>query len=381
MKRRSLTLVSIAAGAVIGLAIAGLALARPAPVSPLALQTETDEVPPAQALVEGDRFTSEAWTLEIQESFRVSSPDRNGYEEVRVAAAFSNRLDLEIPFSSIALAGAPDYPALELRDGAGLAYSISRLTPLESSVPGSTLVALPSGVPARWTVGYQVPVNVAEPLTVEAVWQGNVVATWELTGAGSEIKTGWNPPPAAASAVLGDEVPWGTDLVVRPMAGDLQVCGNPSGEHAVVVYGLALDVDNPGNTDALWPNVRFPQEPAIAIWPDGSSARNGGIFTVETWVDFSGDGITRDPLDALGPEQVIIPPGTSAVRMLGFALPRDSRFGSEHDLPEMVALYAPGQVAPVWVDVRGDQLLDFAVSEDVCDEYDPIATFGVAPAG
>ena len=63
--------------------------------------------------------------------------------------------------------------------------------------------------------------------------------------------------------------------------------------------------------------------------------------------------------------------------MLGFSLPRDSRFSSPFSLPQSVALYPP-MGSPLWLDTSGNQLIDFTVTPDVCNEVTQGSSFEVA---
>ena len=283
-----------------------------------------------------------------------------------------------MPFEWLAFRGKPGYPTLQLHDAVGEVHEINPTQPGVFSAPTSTLVGQPGSIPARWTIGYQVPSATATDLDIVAVWEGQPVASWELTNYGDASYTGWSAPDATPTARFGDQLPWSTSLTVTPLAGDIHVCGDPETEYAVAVYGLAVDVENTTSTDALWPRVFFPEDTAIALWADGGSARTGGITVAETFVTEADNGETTDPLGRRTGAQVIIPPQTTATRMLGFALPRDDRFGSAFLSPQSVMLYPP-LGSPIWLDVSGSGLVDFTLDESVCAEVEPSVAYTVAP--
>ncbi|MFQ5966801.1 MAG: hypothetical protein ACE5MI_04205 [Acidimicrobiia bacterium] len=339
----------------------------------LGQETESSQAP-IPNLSEGERFDHQDWSLAVQSSFAVPSATRFAYTEVRADVALQNLTPSELIYYSTSLAGDQGYPEMVLRDAAGTTHPLN-LARFSSTAAGSTLVAQPAAVPARWILGYQIPTAFASDLELIAVWDGAPVASWNLTGAGTDFFEGWTPPAQLLEARWGQDIAWSENLVATPLGHDLEVCGNAESERVVGVYGLVLQVRNEGTTDALWTGVRYPEDAAIAIWPDGASARNGGLRFGETFVSDAGE--TQDPLGGLGPEARIIPPQVTALRMLGFSLPRDSRFSSPFALPQTVVLYPPAG-SSVWLETSGEQLIDFTVPAEVCGEVAAASGFDVA---
>ena len=347
-----------------------------APGSLLSQDTQSEDTATIAQLAEGDRYAQDEWGLVVQSSFTVPSAQRFGYSEVRADVALQNLSPAELIYYNTALAGDPGYPALMLRDAAGIFHSLSLAQFGSSTVAGSSLVAQPAAVPGRWILGYQVPTASASDTELVAVWKGAPVAAWSLTGAGTDFFEGWARPSEFEEVRWGQEIRWSENLVVTPLGADLEACGDAAVGPVVAVYGLVMQVRNDGTTDAVWTGVPYPSEAAIAIWPDGASARNGGLLSGETHVA-EGDSSASDPVQGLGPAARIIPPQVTELRMLGFSLPRDSRFSSPFSLPQSVALYPP-LGSPLWLETSGNQLIDFTVTPDVCNEVTQGSSFDVA---
>lgn len=346
-----------------------IALARPDAGSPARVQTEEgaeaaqETAPAVPVLALGERFALGIWDLEIQDAFREESPVRQGYDEVRLSVAFRNNRTRDMRFTAAAMAGEHRYPRLQLRDSVGQVYEIPPQLPRFYRVAGSNLVTLPPAVPAHWTVGFQVPTPFADRLHVEAVWRGDIVASWNLLTEPRQ-PAGWTPPDIFRQIGWGAPVAWGEQLEVAPVGWGLDVCGDNDVAHFSVLVGLTVGVENLGDTDAYWPNVNFPGVAAIAIWRDGSSAR----FFVEGVVIPPGaddDEIEDLVLNARTLEQVIVPPRHFSERAMYFTLPRDARFVDVTDLPEAFLLYPPGG-EPVWLDVAAGEPADLDVDDLAC---------------
>lgn len=339
---------------------------HPAPAA-LAAQEEEPPPPPPQ-LTLGERFEAPAWALEVQNAFVVPSPIRARYSEVRATVAFRNLSGATMIFGRAALGDRrAAYPQLQARDAAEVIHPLPLLRPDETSVPGSNLNDLPHGVTARWTVGFQVPTIYSGTLFIEALdTDGNVIASWNVRSP-AEPLAGWGAPEGMTTMAMGSAIQWTDELQATPVGFGTILCGNPALEHAVLVFGLRVSVQNVSHTDALWTGIKYPRVPAIALWGDGASAH----FVYETsFVD-------PDPLDRHSFEEVVIPPHLDADgegiaappedRGMLFSVPRDGRLGAAEVPPQAVVFYPP-EGDPLWMPVTGAPTV--AVSGEVCDDYD-----------
>ena len=150
------------------------------------LAQDTDDAPEpeliaAQEFSLGERFSGPGWELEVQDAFSVRSPDRADYTEVRVGVAMTTT-STALPYLFNGLTGGNGYPELTLRDSSGEHRTIPVTDPGAHLLPGSVLSLMLPGVPARWTVGFEVPTAFASTLLLDASWDGQVVATWDLRG-------------------------------------------------------------------------------------------------------------------------------------------------------------------------------------------------------
>lgn len=332
------------------LALVGwLAAAPSASGSALVAQDEAEAAqetaPPVFELGLGERYGLEGWELEVQNVFIEESPDRFGYDEVRVAVAYRTIGEV-VPYRFDSLTGAPGFPELQLRDGAGHVWEIPVTNPGANLYPGSAITTL-DGVPAHWTIGFDVPTPATDRMAVEAVWLGNVVASWDLNSAPATL-AGWTAPATAFPSEFGDPISWSGNLEVVPTGHGILACGNPERERVTTAYVVTATLENLGDRDVYFPDVRYPDVPAFAVWTDGSSARysvEGGYFDDDL-------GIEPDPLDARNREQVIIPPRTASDRAWAFYLPRDSRLTDVEELPAWLLLQPPSG-EPLWIDLAG----------------------------
>ncbi len=303
----------------------------------------TEELPPPVAeLSLGQRFSGPGWDVEVQDAFVVQSPDRTGWSEVRAAIAI-RPTGAPLPYLWNGPTGELNYPALAIRDAAGETHSIPVTDPVGHLVPGSALSIVPPGIPAHWTVGFEVPTPFADDLVIEVAAGDTVLAGWDLSSSRAPL-TGWEPVSGLAISELNEPIPWSDDLEVTPIDHTTLACGNPLTQQVTVGYGLVVEVSNEGVDDAAFPDVLYPDVAGLAIWHDGSSARYSSqthLITEEEPVD---------PLRTESIERVMIPPQTTYERMMIFILPRDGRFASIEAAPEAVILAPPGG-EPVWLDV------------------------------
>ncbi len=335
-----------------------------------ALQSqETDPGPTAPPLAPGERFDAGSYQIEVQDAFAVESPDRFGYDEVRVSVAFRHSFPGELPYTPVALTGtAGAYPAVIVRDAEGHAYPIDVVDPDNHRASGSRLVTQPRGVPARWTVGFQVPAAFSHRLTVEAAVGGVTVASWDLRRS-KRPGRGWEVPAGAAAVSWGTPIDWDDRLIVTPVGRTILVCGDPGRGPVVSVFALAVRVENTSGRDALWPDVRFPAAGGYAVWRDGSSAR---------FFDEAHAGPVEDPLDRLTEEQVVVPPRTRVLRFMAFVVPRDERFSAVDELPDWVVLTPPSG-SSTWVDLTGQPVTDLELATSACASFAPSQPFDVDP--
>jgi hypothetical protein len=346
----------------LALGLSGWLIAAPPTASPALLaQDEATEEQPAPAPVVdlglGERFGVDGWELEIQDVFMEASPRRYGYDELRVSVAFRT-IGGPLPYLFDAFAGTSGYPALQLRDAAGEIWDIPVERPASNLFPGSTQHTVEPGIPAHWTVGFDVPQSASDIMSVEAVWNGNVVAGWDLTSVPSQPR-GWDTPPGATNALVGDTIEWNDALDVTPLAHSLAACGDPDSERVTTVYLLIMEVENLTDRDALFPDVRYPEVPGAVVWDDGSSARYADLWA------FAPTEEELPPYNARNSEQWIIPPRTSADLAFVYAVPRDSRLVDPDQPPASVLMVNPAGQS-YWFDVEAEGLVE--LENDLCIE-------------
>jgi hypothetical protein len=371
--------------AVLLLVMTGIASARPGPDVQMALQdtAEADETPMfVESLVLGERYSNGLFDLEIQDAFWVDSPLYPAYDEVRLSVAFRHHTDVPWLPSQYAFTGEYGYPKLQLVDSAGEIHDIpTNVIPLwvevvqeapegsddtagESTptrtlnvqlgefgynVGGYSLSMQPRGIPARWTVGFRLPSTLAADLVVQASFGGQVVAEWDLETAAIGTQ-GWDRPAGFDLAELGDSIVWNESLLLEPRAVATEVCGDPQYGHTSVNTSMLLGVSSVADRDALFPDVRYPQMTAIAVWEDGTAARysEGSI----AYYDDDTEAEIFDRSLLVYGEHIVVPPHTDNDVFLEFVAPRDGRFADITSGPVAIVLYPPDGSA-IWVDVTG----------------------------
>lgn len=354
--------------------VSGSALATvghgPAPA--LAQSEDAEDVPApvaAAQLVLGEQFVGPGWNLEIRDAFVVESPRRPGYSAIRASAVFQPMSAAGEAYGIFSLTGLTGYPELVLRDAMNGAHEIPGARPGEHLVPGSALLVTAEGVPARWTVGFEVPTEFDDSLAIEAHLDGRVVARWNLDDSSAD-GVSYGAPSGVSVAVPGDSIRWSDDVRIIAADHSLLTCG-AGDEHNTVVFALQVDVTNNSEGNAYFPNVRFPETPAVAVWADGASAR------------FSDEGGFLDdtvPLADRNQEQTIIPPGMTASRVLEFFVPRDARL-SDVDAPPAGVLFTPPGGGTVWLDLSASAESGELARVDGCDTIDGGPAFTVDRSG
>ncbi|MDH3730363.1 MAG: hypothetical protein OES13_04460 [Acidimicrobiia bacterium] len=357
--RRISPLLALATAAAVTLTLAP-ALAQSEGAAPDgATAVETAALPAMlMQLSRSDSLVTGTWEMTVGDVFAAASPVRSGYSEVRIGLNMKNVGDADAGYRVDGFFTDPAYPRLAIVDGRGRDH---RLLPEHSTralLPGSTLSAVPPGMTARWTVGFQVPTARVDDLelTVTGV-DGS--GSFDLGSAAAATMTA---APAATPAVsIGDEINWGDELSVSAFDHGSLVCGEPNTQLATQIIAVGFEVGNRTATDVDWPGVRFPENLAIAQWADGTSAR----MAFETFVgDF-------DPLLKWAEDAVRIPAGGDGAethkRAMLFAAPRDARLaaGNVSDAPIGIWLRPQG-TDPVWLELDGPGTL--AMTPSLCDE-------------
>lgn len=353
---------------------------------------QTQEVTPPEELVLGERFTSEGFALEVQSFYTSKSLVRQNYSEIRVGVAFQNLGEESLLFSPIALSGEQGYPSLSVVDSAGEEYPLETRNPYRFAVPGSNLQHIPAGLPAHWTLGWQVPETQDSELTLRATWQENVVAEWNLLTAPRTL-AGFDAPAGVVVGRAGEDIAWSEvttridppipaegeeraeptfesepQLTIRIQVSETFTCGAASLVYSAAAGTIYADVTNVHTRDAIFPGVGYPEIPMYAIWTDGTSARYGGsgvYLEDEPLTSFSGLGFLTNAereqaevandffvrrLDEVGDGQQIVAPGIVAHRALFFGAARDSRLVDVEEPPSAIMLLPPAG-DPIWIDV------------------------------
>ncbi len=366
-------LVLLAVTAFTALAVIPVAAANSGPPRYAALQTETSEEDTqatsvqvtAEELDLGQRYVGAALAFEAQDAKLYRSLDRHNYLDVRVSVALRNDGARALPYSPTALAGEPGYPQLQLVDDEGVVYPLDRTKAQAHAVPGSNLQSIPVGLPAHWTVGFEVPQTQADDLTLELVSDGAVVARWDLYSEPAALQ-GWTAPDYASVASVGEDIPWEGDLSVTILDRAADACGAADLVVSAGTGVVLVTLNNDGVVDAPFPNVLYPSVTGIAVWADGTTGRfsddvdaTAAFVDIETLVEGAStakpevqEGIIADlaDLDYSSRERKFVTPAESAYRGLLFPAPRDSRLVDPVEPPDAVVFYTPDGDT-VWVDL------------------------------
>lgn len=359
------------------------ASARPDSVPSDVAQTSAAQVDAsnAESLVLGERFSGDGFAFEAQDVYTARSLTRTGYDEVRVPVTFINEGAEVMVYSSIGLTGTDGYPVIQLRDSAGVVHPVDTRDPGNTAAPGSNLTVLPPGMPAHWTLGFQVPTAYANSMELEVVQGGSVVASFALSGQPRPL-AGFDMPAGADGADFGDTVSWseGVDVTFRTV--ETVACGAPELVHSAVSTIVEVRLENTDVVDQFFPAVRHPAVTGYAIWEDGSSARFVGATTVFPPVpedattaeinQLMADGVRSIP-NARASHEIVVPPGFPLNLGLVFQTPRDSRFVEVTADP--IALWlTPPSGSSIWVDLTSAPVSQFEIDEEF--QTDVACAFG-----
>ena len=322
----------------------------------LAQDTETPPVQPVEHLLLGERYSSDAWEIEVQDAFVADSIDRAAYVEVRASVAFRNLGGAPVPYEWAALTGMRGFPKLQIVDQEGVIYPIDAGEAGNTLLPGSNLVSMEPYVPARWTIGFEVNGPQSSALSIEALWDGVVVAEWDVYSEPRPVE-GWSAPPDAEVVdATTSRFDWTDSVGISLLDHGTLACGAVDAQAAFSRFAACFALDNGDIRDGLFPDVRHPEPTAIAIWADGSSARH---------VSISGSivvGLEPDAgyavINARSLEQIVVPADVIVSGFMDFTLPRDGRF-SDPSQPPAAVLFFPPFGAPQWWEVNGNGEVQF----------------------
>ncbi len=332
-------------------------------------QSDDDEArvaPDVVSLNLGERFVGDGFALEVQDAFIVPSIVRTDYLDIRLAVAFQNRGTVPLPMSPIALSGEPGYPSLQLVDDEGVVQTLERNDPYRMAVPTSSLLNIPPGLPAHWTLGFEASSEQASELTLQAVSDGFVVAEWDILSTPRRLE-GWSAPAGVAEAGRGDTIEWNDALTLQVESQGTVACGLADLVFSATTSFVFFDIENSDVVERAFPGVQYPAIPMIAVWEDGTTARHveSAGFVKQPTTDivnfskFAGD-LTDDEKAIIseeamnmrpGPEFNVVPPQVQGGTMVSsFLAASDSRMSDVLETP--VALYmTPPEGEPVWLDL------------------------------
>lgn len=359
------------------------ASARPDSVVPVSTQAAALQVDAGsgELLSPGERFVGDSFSIEAQDLYTARSLTRTGYDEVRVPVTFVNDSADTMLYSAVALAGNDGFPEVQLRDSAGVAHAIDTRSPGNAAAPGSNVTVLPPGLPAHWTLGFQVPSAFTSSLGLEVVQDGTVVATFDLTGDPQPL-AGYDMPAGAVAADFGDTVTWSNGVELTFSTVETVACGAPEIVHSAVSTIIEVTVGNTDVVDQFFPEVRHPSVVGYAIWADGSSGRFVGattVFpafpedaTVQEMNELMADGVRSIP-NVRASHEIVVPPGFDLNLGLVFQTPRDSRFVDVTSDPIALWLTSP-EGSEIWVDLTSAPVSNFEVPEDF--QTDVACAFG-----
>lgn len=349
------------------------ASARPDSVAPVVAQSSPQQVDATdgERLALGERFSGDGFSFEAQDVYTARSLTRTGYDEVRVPVTFINDGAAALLYSTIGLAGVDGYPAVQLRDSAGVAHPVDTRNPGDAAAPGSNLTVLPVGMPAHWTLGFQVPSAFTDSMELEVVQGGSIVASFVLSGTPRPL-TGFDMPAGAVGVDFGDTVTWSDGVEITFRTVETVACGAAELVHSAVSTIVEARVENTDVVDQFFPAVRHPAVTGYAIWEDGTSARFVGATTVfppfpedATAAEINemmAEGVRSIP-NVRASHEIVVPPGFPLNLGLVFQTPRDSRFVEVTADP--VALWlTPPNGSNVWVDLNSAPVSEFAIDED-----------------
>jgi hypothetical protein len=327
----------IALGALLVVAASTGITPRSAPA--YSLQTDDAEsiAAPTAVLTLGQVYASSGYSMTITRAFTEPSPTRLGYTEVRASLSLQNTGEAPIIFSDAIFLDGNGYPDLALRDSVDDTHILDIWRPQYGSAPGADIISIKPDLSARWTIGFQVPTESIDELSIEALNGDAVLASWDLLSA--ETNVAWDAPTASVVAV-GESFAYDTGVNLTATGIGSFVCGDPQIETVSHIMTVTFAVDNATHTDYRWPASMYPDPSFIVQWADGSAA----TASVET---YRGESETLPRASGFGS---FIPPAWNEERALVFAAPRDARMVDIDALPAGVYIETPlGET--VWVDL------------------------------
>jgi len=354
---------------------------------------EENEPTPVVELDLGERYTGAMFALEVQGYLTTESIDHQELTAVRASVALQNLSGGPMTYTSTALTGEGNYPALQLVDSAGEIYPINIRNPQRYAIAGSNLQFIPAGLPAHWTVGWQIPRAQASDMLIQAVWNGNIVAEWDMDSTPARLE-GWNAPGGLETLGSGDSIEWSTDdnestvLTVEVGNSYASSCGHPDLVVSAAVGYVGINITNEATSEAYFPGVEYPEVPMYAVWADGSSARyndhtyyfafdEGSVdfpadfgpdspsvnldefdeFVAEENASFYGEhGFNSEILERRASEFIVYPEETDR-RLAMFQLPRFSPLVNQMEPPMAVVVTAPTGES-VWIDLDQVERVD-----------------------
>lgn len=357
--------------------------ARPDAPTPVVAQSTEDQVDATagERLRLGERFDGSGFAFEAQDLYSVASLVRTGYDEVRIPVTIINEGPAPLVFSAIGLSGAHGFPAVQLRDSAGVVHRIDTRDPANSAAPGSNVTVVPAGMPVHWTAGFQVPTAFTAAMELEVVDEGVIVASYDLTTTPRPLE-GFAAPAGAEQFDFGDTVAWSDGVELTFQGIDTVACGAAELVHSAVSSIVDVRVVNTDVVDQFFPAVRHPAVTGYAIWEDGSSGRYVGATTIFPTIPEGATTQQRNQLLAEGvrsipnvrkSHEIVVPPGFPLDLGIVFQTPRDSRFVDVTGDP--VALWlTPPDGRNLWIDLTSAPVSDFDIEEDF--ETDVACAFG-----
>lgn len=341
---RRLLVVVVVSASLFTLAATGVAAVPGAPVA--ALQEEPVEAdapaPASRVFLLGEAYAGDGYVLTVHAVRSAPSLHRPGFTEVRAGVHLHNDGSDPVVLPEHGGFDPTGTAGLYVADDRGNEWPLDVLHPLEGALNGSDVIVVEPGLSARWTAGFQVPVDRVAASRIVYEIGGVAVAEWDLASASVGVEFA---SPEATTIALGTSFPWDEDLRATVTGYGSRVCGDPSIESVAHIVTVTVAVDNAASREYVWPGVRFPEVPATAQWADGSSGR----MSLETHVG-SDPGLFR----YLGAAGSLLPPEQVVERAFVMVAPRDGRFVDLSAQPSGIWLRPPAAGdGAVWVDLAG----------------------------
>ncbi len=322
-----------------------------------ATEASDDIAAPLVALGLGEALTFGNLEIVVDDVLVEPSPTAAAVTEVRLGVTVRNAGTTPVLFRDTAFSDHPEFPRLVLFDADGFAHRYVLTNTPHSAMPGSTLLTIPPGLTARWTVGFAISTAAAENLILVASFdRDGVLAAGAWTLESDPAPATWAPPGGVPTVGLNTAFPWG-DMTVAATEFGILLCGDPDVQYATHVLAVGFGIQNATSFSALWPGVSYPASAAYAHWADGASAR----VSTETFIG------ARDSLVKHSADNVIVPPSSLEdvhERALLFAAPRDGRLVDAAAAPQGVLLNRPDGTS-LWLELEGEPTLP--MNPALCD--------------